>query len=73
MVLKIRAKLLFFFHISKKKRTFAHYFVDFRSMTKTRKIINDPVFGFLSIPDGVLFQILQHPYMQRLNRIRQLG
>ena len=42
-------------------------------MTKTRKIINDPVFGFLSIPDGVLFLILQHPYMQRLNRIRQLG
>lgn len=43
------------------------------SMTKTRKIINDPVFGFLSIPDGLLFQILQHPYLQRLNRIRQLG
>ena len=42
-------------------------------MTKTRKIINDPVFGFLSIPDGLLFQILQHPYLQRLNRIRQLG
>ena len=38
------------------------------TMTKTRKIINDPVFGFLSIPDGVLFQILQHPYMQRLIR-----
>lgn len=43
------------------------------TMAKTRKIINDPVFGFLSIPDGVLFQILQHPYVQRLNRIRQLG
>jgi HD superfamily phosphohydrolase len=42
-------------------------------MTHTRKIINDPVFGFLNIPDGVLFTILQHPYMQRLNRIRQLG
>lgn len=42
-------------------------------MANTRKIINDPVFGFLSMPDGVLFQILQHPYMQRLNRIRQLG
>ena len=42
-------------------------------MAKTRKIINDPVFGFLSIPDGVLFEILQHPYLQRLNRIRQLG
>lgn len=42
-------------------------------MANTRKIINDPVFGFLSIPDGLLFQILQHPYLQRLNRIRQLG
>lgn len=42
-------------------------------MAKTRKIINDPVFGFLSIPDGVLFDILQHPFVQRLNRIRQLG
>ena len=42
-------------------------------MAKTKKIINDPVFGFLSIPDGLLFHILQHPYMQRLNRIRQLG
>ena len=42
-------------------------------MSHTRKIINDPVFGFLNIPDGVLFTILQHPYMQRLNRIRQLG
>ena len=42
-------------------------------MSRTRKIINDPVFGFLNIPDGVLFTILQHPYIQRLNRIRQLG
>ena len=42
-------------------------------MSCTRKIINDPVFGFLNIPDGVLFTILQHPYIQRLNRIRQLG
>jgi HD superfamily phosphohydrolase len=47
--------------------------MNFDAMAKTRKIINDPVFGFLSIPDGVLFQILQHPYLQRLNRIRQLG
>ena len=42
-------------------------------MSRTRKIVNDPVFGFLNIPDGVLYYILQHPYMQRLNRIRQLG
>ena len=42
-------------------------------MASTRKIINDPVFGFLNIPDGVLFHVLQHPYLQRLSRIRQLG
>ena len=38
-----------------------------------RKIINDPVFGFLSVPNDVLLDVLQHPYVQRLNRIRQLG
>lgn len=42
-------------------------------MTPTRKIINDPVFGFLNIPDGVVYHVLQHPFLQRLNRIRQLG
>lgn len=42
-------------------------------MTQTRKIINDPVFGFLNIPDGALYHVLQHPFLQRLNRIRQLG
>lgn len=42
-------------------------------MTNKRKIINDPVFGFLSIPNSLLYDVLQHPYMQRLNRIRQLG
>ena len=38
-----------------------------------RKIINDPVFGFLSVPNELIFDVLQHPYVQRLNRIRQLG
>jgi hypothetical protein len=38
-----------------------------------RKIINDPVFGFLSIPNELIYDVLQHPYVQRLNRIRQLG
>lgn len=42
-------------------------------MTSTRKIINDPVFGFLNIPDGAIYHVLQHPYLQRLSRIRQLG
>ncbi len=42
-------------------------------MNKKRKIINDPVFGFINIPDGLLYDIIQHPYFQRLNRIKQLG
>ncbi len=37
------------------------------------KIINDPVFGFIKIPRGLLYNIVQHPLMQRLNRINQLG
>ena len=43
------------------------------NMANKRKIINDPVFGFLSIPNDLVFDVLQHPYVQRLNRIRQLG
>lgn len=38
-----------------------------------KKIINDPVFGFLSIPNDLLYDVLQHSYVQRLTRIRQLG
>jgi HD superfamily phosphohydrolase len=38
-----------------------------------RKIINDPVFGFINIPNDFLYDIIQHPYFQRMNRIRQLG
>jgi len=38
-----------------------------------RKIINDPVFGFITIPNDFLYDIIQHPYFQRMNRIKQLG
>ena len=37
------------------------------------KIINDPVFGFIKIRKGLLYDIVQHPLFQRLNRINQLG
>ena len=37
------------------------------------KIFNDPVYGFVSIPKDVLFEIIEHPYFQRLRRIKQLG
>ena len=37
------------------------------------KIFNDPVHGFISIPKGIILQLIDHPYVQRLRRIRQLG
>ena len=37
------------------------------------KLINDPVFGFIKIPLGLLYNIVKHPYFQRLSRIKQLG
>lgn len=42
-------------------------------MHQKRKIINDPVFGFITIPNEFIYQLIQHPFLQRLNRIRQLG
>lgn len=38
-----------------------------------RKIINDPVYGFINISFELLFDIIEHPYFQRLRRIKQLG
>ena len=37
------------------------------------KIFNDPVYGFVSVPHGILFDLIEHPYFQRLRRISQLG
>lgn len=42
-------------------------------MSYERKIINDPVFGFINIPKGLLYDIVCHPLLQRLTRIKQLG
>ncbi len=42
-------------------------------MPQERKIINDPVFGFINIPKGLLYNVVQHPLLQRLTRIRQMG
>ena len=38
-----------------------------------RKIINDPVYGFISIPGDFVFDIIEHPWFQRLRNIKQLG
>ncbi len=38
-----------------------------------KKIINDPIYGFINIGSVLLFDIIQHPFFQRLRRIKQLG
>ena len=37
------------------------------------KIINDPIYGFTNISDDLIFNLIEHPYFQRLRRISQLG
>lgn len=37
------------------------------------KIFNDPIYGFILIPEGLLTQLIDHPWFQRLRRIKQLG
>jgi HD superfamily phosphohydrolase len=38
-----------------------------------KKIINDPVYGFVSIPSGFIFDLIQHPFLQRLRYIKQVS
>jgi HD superfamily phosphohydrolase len=38
-----------------------------------KKIINDPVYGFINIPSEIVFDLISHPYFQRLRYIKQLG
>jgi len=42
-------------------------------MEKTHKILNDPVYGFISIPYGIVFDLVEHPYFQRLRSIKQVS
>ena len=37
------------------------------------KIFNDPIYGFITIPYQIIFDLIEHPYFQRLRRIKQLG
>ncbi len=41
--------------------------------TNKRKIINDPIYGFVSIPNELIYDLINHPWFQRLRRIKQLG
>jgi HD superfamily phosphohydrolase len=42
-------------------------------MAYPRKIINDPVYGFITIDDPLILEIISHPYYQRLRRIHQMA
>ena len=43
-------------------------------MKVNKKVIfNDPIYGFISIPFGIIYDLIEHPYFQRLRRIKQLG
>ena len=42
-------------------------------ITNKRKIINDPVYGFIGIPGDFVFDLIEHPWFQRLRNIKQLG
>ena len=42
-------------------------------MAKTHKILNDPVYGFVSVPYGIIFDLVEHPYFQRLRGIKQVS
>lgn len=57
----------------KKSEMRAVFFVPLQRVMNEHKIINDPVFGFIKIRRGLLYDIVQHPLFQRLNRIVQLG
>jgi len=37
------------------------------------KILNDPIYGLIDIPAGIVSDLIEHPYFQRLRRINQLG
>ena len=40
---------------------------------RIRKIINDPVYGFITIDDPLVFQVIAHPWYQRLRRVHQMA
>tara|TARA_B100000900_G_scaffold415053_1_gene443592 strand:- start:5847 stop:7085 length:1239 start_codon:yes stop_codon:yes gene_type:complete len=42
-------------------------------LSTKNKIINDPIYGFITVKDPLIYELIDHPYFQRLRRISQLG
>ncbi|RAR46947.1 hypothetical protein B0I10_11363 [Flavobacterium lacus] len=58
---------------SKSKSVYLQSNIKAVSRTNKLKIFNDPIYGFISIPNELVFDLIQHPYFQRLRRISQMG
>jgi uncharacterized protein len=61
-----------FFVPPEKKTIFENQLVPLKPMNK-KKIFNDPVYGFINLPYELIFDLIEHPYFQRLRRISQTG
>lgn len=44
-----------------------------KKITNKLKILNDPIYGFITIPNALIYDLIEHPYFQRLRRISQMG
>ena len=58
---------------TKSKSVYLQSNSNFVSRTNKLKIFNDPIYGFINIPNELVFDLIQHPYFQRLRRISQMG
>ncbi len=67
--LKVKLSILTVFTLS----SFIHTFAINKAVLNKKKIINDPVYGFITIPTELVFDLIEHPYFQRLRYIKQLG
>ena len=57
-----------------RRRKFLRYKnIQMNSFSNKHKIFNDPIYGFVSLPYEIIFDLIEHPYFQRLRRIKQLG
>ena len=56
-----------------KKTLFLRQILRPMALSNKKKIFNDPIYGFVSIPDELHFDIIEHPYFQRLRRIKQVS
>lgn len=45
----------------------------FSTMESKKKILNDPIYGFITLPNQLVYDLVQHPWFQRLRRISQMG